>query len=361
MWGLADIEVQALIPVAGEGTRLRPLTFTTPKPLIPIMGKPLIEYIIESLKYAGISDICLVIGYLGGLFRETLGDGQKLGIKLSYVTQNQRLGIAHAIYRAIEENVVYREFVVHLGDNYFEEPVSNFVRVFREKEPDVFIVLTVHKDPTRFGYVLVRDGRVVKLIEKPKEPPPGGYTLTGIYMFRDPDLVAKAFRELKPSWRGEYEITDLIQWFIDHGYQVEYVITQGWWKDTGTPDDMLELVQMLLDKIETRIEGEVHGNVIGRVVVEKGAIVEGDVYGPAYIGKNVQILRGTKIEHYVDIEQGCRIISGQLTRTLVLSEARIEANNARIVDSIIGRRATIMLNSGQYKIVVGDYSILKHT
>ena len=352
--------MQGLVLVAGEGTRLRPLTFTIPKPLIPVMGKPLVEYILDAMRDAGIVDVCLVIGHLGNLFQDVLGDGSRLGVKIRYVKQEQRLGIAHAIYRAIEEGVITKEFVVHLGDNYFEENIRRFVEQFKESNADVFIVLTKYKDPTRFGYVLLQDGKVTRLIEKPKQPPPGGYTLTGLYMFRDPDLVAKAFRDLRPSWRGEYEITDLIQWFIDRGYKVGYAITYGWWKDTGTPDDMLELMQMLLDKIETRIEGEVHGNVIGRVIVEKGAVVEGDIYGPAYIGRDAHVLKGSKIEHYVDIEQGCHITSGQLTRTLVLSEAKIEANSARIVDSIIGRKAMISLNSGQYKIVVGDYSILRH-
>ncbi len=352
--------MQGVILVAGEGTRLRPLTFTIPKPLIPVMGKPLVEYIINALKSSNITDICLVIGHLGNLFQYLIGDGSSLVVRVIYVKQEQRLVIAHAIYRAIEDGIVKDSFVVHLGDNYFEEDISKFVKSFEESNADVFIVLTKYKDPTRFGYVIVENGKVKKLIEKPKEPPPGGYTLTGLYMFRDPDLVAKAFHELKPSWRGEYEITDLIQWFVNHGYVVKYVVTYGWWKDTGTPDDMLELVQMLLDKIEPKIEGEVHGNVIGRVIVEKGAVVEGDLYGPAYVGKNVHILRGSKIEHYVDIEQGSRIVSGHLTRTLVLAEADIEANSARIVDSIIGRKAKIRLNSGQYKIIIGDYSTLIH-
>ncbi|NPA24167.1 MAG: glucose-1-phosphate thymidylyltransferase [Crenarchaeota archaeon] len=350
--------MQGLVLVAGEGTRLRPLTFTTPKPLIPVMGKPLVEYILEGLKESGITNICLVIGYLGNLFKTVLGDGSRIGVELSYVVQCERLGIAHAIHRAIEDCVIREEFVVHLGDNYFEEGISRFVKRFQEGDYDVFIVLTRYRDPRRFGYVLLQDGKVVRLIEKPIEPPPGGYTLTGLYMFRDPDLVEKAFRELKPSQRGEYEITDLIQWFIDKGYNVGYDITNGWWKDTGTPDDMLELVNMMLDKIETRTDGEVRGKIIGRVIVEKDAIIDGEVYGPAYIGEGAYIDKKAKIEHYVDVEANCEITSGQISRSLILPEARIETNNARIIDSIIGRKAEIKLNTGQYKIISGDFTII---
>ncbi len=350
--------MQGLVLVAGEGTRLRPLTLTIPKSLIPVMGKPLVEYILEHLKLSGITDICLVIGYLGKLFQDLLEDGSRLGVKISYVTQCERLGIAHAIHRAIEEGIVRREFIAYLGDNYFEEGISRFVKKFKESDNDVYIVLTVHRDPSRFGCVIIEDGKVKRLIEKPKNPPPNSYVLTGLYMFRDPDLVEKAFRDLKPSARGEYEITDLIQWFIDRGYSVGFDITNGWWKDTGTPDDMLELVHMLLDNINTRIEGEVKGKVVGRVIIEKGAIVEGEVYGPAYIGKNAHIHKNAKIEHYVDVEEKCEIISGLFSRSLILPEAHIEAGNARIVDSIIGRKTNVRLCSGQYKIITSDFTII---
>jgi glucose-1-phosphate thymidylyltransferase len=250
-------------------------------------------------------------------------------------------------------------FVVHLGDNFFEEGASRFAREFVEGGYDAFIVLTRVKDPTRFGYVLVREGRVWKLVEKPRQPPPGGYTLTGFYAFRDPDLVEKAFKDLRPSQRGEYEITDLIQWFVDRGYRVGYTVTNGWWKDMGTPSDLLDLVYLLLDKVGTRIEGEVSGEVSGRVVVEEGAVVEGVVRGPTYIGKGARIAKSVHVEHYVDLEEGVEVEGGSLSRCLVLSGARLRLGRARLVDSIVGARSRVELDEGVYSLVVGEGNLVR--
>ena len=353
---------QGVILVAGEGTRLRPLTFTTPKPLVPVLGRPFIVHVIETLRDSGVSDITLVIGYLGRLFKELLADGSALGVSIRYVVQEERLGIAHAIYRAIESGCVKDPFVVHLGDNYFDEGVSRFVKEFVEGNYDVFIVLTRTKDPTRFGYVVLEDGKVKKLIEKPKQPPPGGYTLAGFYAFRDPDLVAKAFKDLRPSWRGEYEITDLIQWFVDRGYNVGYTITNGWWKDIGTPDDLLDLIYLMLDKVETKIEGEVEGEVRGRVVVEKGAVVEGKVYGPVYIGRGVYIDRNAIIEHYSSVEENTQILSGHIVRSLIMSNATLNLNELRLVDSIVGRYSKIICTKehhGTIRLLTSDHSYIE--
>ncbi|WP_243668977.1 sugar phosphate nucleotidyltransferase [Vulcanisaeta sp. JCM 16161] len=240
--------INGIILVAGEGTRLRPLTYTLPKPLIPIMGKPLITRIIEGLMSNGISNIHVVIGHLGFLFKQALGDGSSLGVSIRYVEQRERLGIAHAIHRAIEEGAD-GELIVHLGDNYFGEGLDRFIREFREGDYDVYIVLTKHKDPTRFGNAVIKDGKVIRLIEKPREPPPNSLVMTGIYMFRDSRDVERAFSTLKPSARGEYEITDLIQWFIDNGRRVGYSVTNSWWKDMGTPQDILDLLYLMLDEL----------------------------------------------------------------------------------------------------------------
>ncbi|WP_243676285.1 sugar phosphate nucleotidyltransferase [Vulcanisaeta distributa] len=211
--------INGVILVAGEGTRLRPLTYTLPKPLIPIMGKPpLVTRIIEGLMSNGISNIYVVVGHLGFLFRQALGDGSGMGVSIKYAEQRERLGIAHAIHRAIEEGAD-GELIVHLGDNYFGEGgLDRFIREFREGDYDVYVVLTRHKDPTRFGNAVIKDGKIVKLIEKPREPPPNSFVMTGLYIFKDSSDVERAFSTLKPSARGgEYEITDLIQWFIDNG------------------------------------------------------------------------------------------------------------------------------------------------
>jgi len=346
--------LQGVILVAGEGTRLRPLTFTIPKPLISVFGKPLVVHEMEALKEAGITDLTLVIGHLGWMFREALSDGSRLGVSIKYVSQPQRLGIAHAIYRAIEEGAVSKPFVVHLGDNFFEEGVKRFVDEFAAEGYDAFIVLTRTRDPTRFGYVILKDGRVFKLIEKPREPPPGGYTLTGFYGFRDPDLVAKAFRDLKQSQRGEYEITDLVQWFVDRGYRVGYTITQGWWKDMGTPEDLLDLMYLMLDRLGSEVRGDVRGEVRGRVFVDEGAVVEGGIYGPAYVGRKSYVSKDAILEHYVDVEREAVIEGGYLSRTLVLEQATLKLPGARLVNSIIGPRTYLYLNKGDYTLIVGE-------
>jgi len=347
-------QLQGVVLVAGEGTRLRPLTFTIPKPLISVLGKPLVVHEIEALRGAGVTDLTLVVGHLGWMFKEALSDGGSLGVSIRYVNQPQRLGIAHAIYRAIEEGAVSKPFVVHLGDNFFEEGVGRFVEEFATGGYDAFIVLTKSRDPTRFGYVVLRDGKVSKLIEKPREPPPGGYTLAGFYGFRDPDLVVKAFRSLRPSQRGEYEITDLLQWFVDRGYAVGYALTQGWWKDMGTPEDLLDLMYLMLDRLGPEVRGDVRGEVRGRVVVEEGAVVEGSVYGPAYIGRKSYVSRDAVLEHYVDVEGGASIEGGYLSRTLVLEQAVLRLTGARLVSSIVGPRTYIHLSRGDYTLIVGE-------
>ncbi|MGC8571612.1 MAG: sugar phosphate nucleotidyltransferase, partial [Caldivirga sp.] len=224
----------------------------------------------------------------------------------------------------------------------------------------VFIVLTRHRDPTRFGNAVISDGRVVKLIEKPKEPPPNSYVVTGVYMFSDPDDVERAFKSLKPSARGEYEITELIQWFIDNGRRVSYTVTNGWWKDMGTPQDMLDLMYLMLDETKPRIEGEVKGEVNGRVIIEEGAVIEGVVHGPAYIGRGSLVGRDTVIEHYVDVEANVSINGGSISRSLILDNVRLELGKARVVDSIIGPSSRIRLSNGVNRLIIGEGNIIEN-
>ena len=355
-WGL--VELKGLVLAGGEGTRLRPFTLSAPKHLIPLLGKAMIEYPIQHLVEAGIRDIGIVVGYLGHLIEEYLGDGSRCGARLTYVRQERRLGIAHAIHLAIESSFLDRPFVVYLGDNILAHGIESVVKRFQEEQPDVYIMLCRVRDTSRFGVAVLRDGRVVKLVEKPKEPI-SDLAVIGIYFFRDPDLVKKAFSTLKPSWRGEYEITELIQWFIDHGYKVMYDVVTGWWKDVGTPEGLLEAMYLLLDEASPRIEGDVRGEVLGRVIVEKGAVVEGRVYGPAYIGRDVVVGKRAVIEHYVSAERGTKIVSGSLTRSLILNDAEIDLNRLRLVDSVIGRYSVIRCSKeihGEIKLAVSDYS-----
>jgi len=351
------MQLKGLILAGGEGTRLRPFTLSAPKHLIPLLGKAMIEYPIQHLVDAGIRDIGIVVGYLGHLIEEYLGDGSRYGAEFSYIKQERRLGIAHAIHLAIESGFIDKPFTVYLGDNILAHGIEKFVKRFLEEQPDVYIMLCRVRDPSRFGVAVLRDGKIVRLVEKPKEFV-SDMAVIGIYFFRDPDLVEKAFSTLKPSWRGEYEITELIQWFIDNGYRVEYDVVTGWWKDVGTPEGLLEALYLLLDDIPTRIEGEVRGEIVGRVIIEKDAIVEGSVYGPAYVGSGVVIEKSAVIEHYVSVEARSRILSGALTRSLVLNDSVIDVNKLRLVDSVIGRYCSVTCRRelhGSIRLAISDY------
>ena len=349
--------MKGLVLAGGEGTRLRPFTLSTPKHLIPLLGKAMIEYPIQHLVDAGIRDIGIVVGYLGHLIEEYLGDGSRYGASFTYIKQERRLGIAHAIHLAIENGFIDKPFVVYLGDNILAHGIEKYVKKFLENQPDVYIMLCRVRDPSRFGVAVIRDGRIVKLVEKPKEFV-SDMAVIGIYFFRDPELVEKAFKTLKPSWRGEYEITELIQWFIDHGYRVEYDVVSGWWKDVGTPEGLLEALYLLLDNIPTRIEGDVRGEVVGRVIVERGAVVEGKVYGPAYIGRDAVVSRDAIVEHYVSIEAGSKILSGAVTRSLVLNDSVVDINKLRLVDSVVGRYCVVTCGRelhGSIRLAISDY------
>jgi len=355
------MDSKGLVLAAGEGSRLRPFTFSRPKHLIPLLGKPMIRYAIDDLVSAGVRDIGVVVGYFGDLIREALGDGSSFGAKLTYIVQEKRLGIAHAIHLAIEQGFIDKPFVVYLGDNILSHGIEKHLKRFVESNSDVYILLSRVKDPSRFGVAVVRDGKVVKLVEKPKEFV-SDLAVVGVYFFRDPDLLEKAFKTLKPSWRGEYEVTELIQWFIDNGYRVDYDIVSGWWKDVGTYEGLLEALYMLLDDVDERVEGEVRGEVVGRVVVESGAVVEGKVYGPAYIGRNTYIGRNAVVEHFTSVEQESKILSGSLTRSLVLDGVFIDVNSLRLRDSVIGSKSVVKTRTnlyGEARFIISDYSVVE--
>ncbi|MEM1604668.1 MAG: glucose-1-phosphate thymidylyltransferase [Fervidicoccaceae archaeon] len=355
------MNLKGLVLAAGEGSRLRPFTFSRPKHLIPLLGKPMIQYPIDDLVSSGVCDIGIVVGYFGDAIKEALGDGSSCGARLTYITQDKRLGIAHAIHLAIQEGLLNKSFVVYLGDNILSSGIKRHVKQFLESKSDAYILLTRVKDPSRFGVAVLKDGRIEKLVEKPMEFI-SDLAVVGIYFFRDPDLVEKAFSTLKPSWRGEYEITELIQWFINNGYVVSYDVVDGWWKDVGSYDGLLEALYLLLDGINQRIEGDVRGEVVGRVIIEKGAVVEGRIYGPAYIGKDAFIGKNAVVEHFTSIEKGARVVSGSVSRSLILDESTIDVQNIRLRDSVIGARSMVRSrgdNHGEARIVISDFSLVE--
>lgn len=352
--------MKGLVLVAGKGTRLRPLTHTGPKHLIPLAGRPMMQYAIEQLVDAGVKEIGIVVGYMRDMIMDYFGDGSKFGAKFEYIVQEKPLGIAHAI-KIAREYVGDEPFVVYLGDNIFREGIRKYVKEFDQGDYDAMILLTYVEDPRRFGVAEIRDGKIVRLVEKPKEPP-SNYALVGIYFFRE--SVFEAIEHLKPSWRGEYEITEAIQWLIDNGYKVHHDIIQGWWKDTGKPEDLLEALYLILDEMRSEIKGNVdpEARVIGRVHIGEGTVIEGGtvIRGPVYIGRNCRIGPNTFIGPYTAIEDSVIIRGGEISSSLILNDSQLMLGmDDRIIDSILGKKTIIKRGSLKRKglmLILGENS-----
>jgi glucose-1-phosphate thymidylyltransferase len=328
----------------GHGTRLRPLTHTGPKQLIPVAGKPISQYCLEDLKAAGVTEVVIV---LGDIWPEKVvdyyGDGSRLGLRLEYVRQGEPRGLAHAISLA-ESFVGDDRFVVYLGDNLLKGGIGEHADAFRAGNPDAMVLLSKVTEPQRFGVAQFDSkGKLERLVEKPKQPP-SPYALVGVYFFAP--SIFEAIRQLKPSWRGELEITEAIQNLLESGRTVDHKFVQGWWKDTGTPEDILEANRLVLDdKLEDPvIEGSVEqGAVIqGRVRIAKDSTITKGVTirGPASIGSNTTIAQGTYVGPYTSIGSGCTLFGCEVENTIIMDNCRITAGT-RIVDSLVGPETEI--------------------
>ena len=283
--------LKGLILSGGKGTRLRPITHTSAKQLVPVANKPVLFFGIEAMADAGITEVGIIIApETGGEIREACGDGSRFGVQITYIEQDAPLGLAHAVLTA-EPFLGDSPFVMYLGDNLLQGGIEDLVRAFEEGSPDALILLTEVDDPQSYGIAeLDENGQVVQLVEKPKDPP-SNLALVGVYLFTP--LIHDAARAIKPSPRGELEITDAIQWLVDTGRRVEPHVVQGWWKDTGRLADMLEANRLILDVIEPRVDGElIDSTVEGRVIVEPGAVLENTtVRGPAVIAAGAKLVR----------------------------------------------------------------------
>src|ERR671917_213065 len=281
-------DLKGLILSGGRGTRLRPITFTSAKQLVPVANKPVLFYGIEAMASAGIEEVGIIIApETGAEIRSAAGDGSQFGVSIEYIEQDEPLGLAHALLTA-EPFLGQSPFVMYLGDNLLRDGIVDLVATFRNEQPDALILLTPVPDPEHYGVAELNDGRVARLVEKPKEPQTD-LALVGVYMFTP--AIFDAARSIEPSWRGELEITDAIQGLVDRGMRVDPHIVHGWWKDTGQVQDMLEANRLILDDIEERVEGElVDSRVEGRVVIEQGARLErSTVRGPAIVGRGSHI------------------------------------------------------------------------
>ena len=350
--------MKGLILSGGKGTRLYPLTYSKAKQLIPVANKPVLFRVIESIRDAGITDIGIVVGQTAPEIMEAVGRGGRWGVKVTYIPQPEPKGLAHAV-QISAEFLGDERFVMFLGDNVIQGGISPLIAEFANSAWNSQIVLTRIAHPEQYGVAeLNPDGSIKRLIEKPKEPP-SDLALVGIYMFDH--HVLQAVKEIKPSFRDEYEITDAIQWLVDQNFAVHPYIHRGWWIDTGRPDDMLEANDLVLEEIEYRIDGYVdsQSQVGRRVTVERGAeIINSVVRGPSIIGENTRIVNSyigpfTSIYHHVLVE------NSEIEHSIVLEYTQIQDIQGRIQDSLIGRHAVINrspIKPASHKLALGDYS-----
>jgi glucose-1-phosphate thymidylyltransferase len=348
--------MKGLILSGGKGTRLRPLTHTSAKQLVPVANKPVLFYGIEAMAEAGIDEVGIIIApETGGDIREAVGDGSRFGVRIEYIEQDAPLGLAHAVLTA-EPFIGDSPFVMYLGDNLLRNGIVALVESFRTEQPDALILLTPVPDPEHYGVAeLDGDKRVARLVEKPKEPKTD-LALVGVYMFTP--SIFDAARSIEPSWRDELEITDAIQTLVDRGLRVDPHIVHGWWKDTGQVQDMLEANRLILDDLDERIEGElIDSRVEGRVVIEQGARLERTtVRGPAVIGAGSRLV-DAYVGPYTAIGDNVTIENAELEHSIVMSGSRISQVDHRIEASLIGKDVTIARGPSlpkAYRFVVGD-------
>jgi glucose-1-phosphate thymidylyltransferase len=348
-------QLKGLILSGGAGTRLRPITHTSAKQLVPVANKPVLFYGIDALVEAGITEIGIVIApETGDEIREAVGDGKSFGAEVTYIEQKAPLGLAHALLTA-EEFLGESPFVMYLGDNLLRDGIVELVEAFRSSEPEALILLTSVDDPTAYGVAELEGERVVRLVEKPKDPP-SDLALVGVYMFST--AIFEAAHSIKPSGRGELEITDAIDALIDSGKRVEPHIVKGWWKDTGRLEDMLEANRLVLEDVKERIDGElVDSQVEGRVVVERGARLEKTrVRGPAVIAAGAK-LSDSYIGPYTAIGVDVVVRNSEIEHSIVLAGSVIQDLPARMEGSLLGKNVTLTRSDGMPKtmqFLVGD-------
>jgi glucose-1-phosphate thymidylyltransferase len=350
--------LKGLILSGGAGTRLRPITHTSAKQLVPVANKPVLFYGIEALVDAGVKEIGIIIApETGDEIREAAGDGSDFGAQITYIVQDKPAGLAHAVLTA-EEFIGVAPFVMYLGDNLLRDGLRGLVSTFVEEGPDALILLTPVDDPSSYGVAELDGERVVRLIEKPEDPP-SNLALVGVYLFNS--SIFEAARKLEPSWRGELEITEAIQSLIDDEHQVQSEIVRGWWKDTGQLADMLEANRLVLEELETRIEGEVdeESKLEGRVVVEAGAsLVRSTVRGPVVIGAGAQI-EDAYIGPYTSIGDDVQVRRSEVEHSIVLSGSLVEDLGTRMEASLLGREVKLSRSKGMpqtIRMLVGDKS-----
>lgn len=328
----------------GHGTRLRPLTHTGPKQLLPIANKPMSEYCVNSLKEAGADEIAIIIGGIGSnKVKEYYGDGSKFGVKISYIEQDEPRGIAHAI-SLCKDFVGNEKFTVFLGDNIIQKSIKEFAKKFEESGAEAYILLCEVDEPSRFGIADVKNEQIVKIMEKPKDPPTN-LAVTGIY-FLTPTIF-KMIDNLKPSWRNELEITDALQMLLENNFKIIFDKITDYWKDTGTPEDIIHANGTVLEKMEPYFFGikDDKVKINGKVMIGKDTKISENVEinGPIIIGKNCIIEGKTTIGSNTSIGDNSIIIDADIAESIIMSNCEIKGG-LKIRKSIIAKNSTIMFN-----------------
>jgi glucose-1-phosphate thymidylyltransferase len=349
--------MKALVLAGGAGTRLRPITHTSAKQLVPVANKPVLFYGLEAIGGAGISEVGIVVGDTAPAIEAAVGDGSAFGLDVTYIKQSAPLGLAHAVLVS-HEFLGNDDFVMYLGDNFIIGGITDLVAEFRATRPDAQIMLTEVTDPRQFGVAeLGEAGQVIGLEEKPAEPK-SNLALVGVYMFTP--AIHEAVRQLTPSWRGELEITEAIQSLIETGHKVSSTVISGYWKDTGNVADMLEVNRMVLESVASVRRGEIDeaSELIGRVVIEEGARVTGSrIVGPVIIGAGTEVT-GSYIGPFTSVAGGCAIVDSEIEYSIVLRGASIYGVR-RIEASLIGHDVEVTPAPKvpkAHRLVLGDHS-----
>lgn len=333
--------MKAIILAAGQGTRLRPVTLTMPKPLVPVANKSLIVYAIEMLRDGGLKDVGIVVNAVEGPIKDQLGDGSALGVNLEYIVQEEQLGLAHAV-SLCRDFVGTDPFAMFLGDNIFQDKMGDLLRGFESSSYEAAVALGEVADPTRFGVAELNNGTIRRVVEKPKDPP-SNYAISGVYLFRN--SIFNAIANIKPSWRNELEITDAIQWLINNGDAVQAYKIKGWWIDAGKPDAIVQANQLVMGDMPFTAppvgENVVNSDVSARVVLGKNTkIINSVVRGPVIIGDNVTI-QDSYIGPYTSIGDNVVIENSEVDASIVMKNCKIRAMHGRIDSSLLADNSEV--------------------
>lgn len=349
--------MKALITSGGRGTRLRPLTHTQNKHLIPIANKPILHYAIDYCAQAGIKDIGIVYGAESTAVPDGIGDGSKFGVNITYIPQDAPLGLAHVV--KISESFIGSDpFVFYLGDNMVVGGLERFVDAFQQNGSNCHLTLARVKDPERFGVPEIEGNRIIRVEEKPQNPK-SPFAVSGIYIYDS--SIFEAVKNIEPSPRGELEISDAHQYLIDKGFKITFSEITGWWKDTGKPYDLLEANRLILDNMKPEILGEVDENslISGKVSIAAGAQIKNStVRGPVIIGKNT-VIENSYIGPFTSISDDCEIKNSEVEFSILLSECKILDVDIRVEHSLLGNDVEIVKAKGKpatHRFLIGDQS-----